>query len=63
LNENFDEEDAAKENVEEMSLKNLREACISRGLSKNGNKKKLQNRLRKVLTAEKKRRVKLFFDS
>jgi len=56
LNENFDEEETVEENVEEMSLKKLREACISRGLSKNGNKKKLQNRLRKVLTAEKKRR-------
>jgi len=57
LNGNFDEEQNVEENlnVETMSSKELRKACISRGLSKNGIKEKLQNRLKKALSGEKKR--------
>jgi len=38
---------------ESMSLSQLRAACVSRNLSKNGPRKKLVNRLRKVLQIEK----------
>jgi ankyrin repeat protein len=57
------EENAKKENVEknlnieEMSSKELQKACISRHLNKNGNKKQLQNRLKKALSGEKKQQM------
>lgn len=56
LNDDEEEEEVdIPAKVAAMSLNKLRQECLKRGLSKNGNGKKLRNRLQKALESEKQR--------